>query len=52
MKDGHCCYPAGDIRPEQRMNRGKLGPESKKGLNGRLNWMVAEREQKGDGNRA
>jgi hypothetical protein len=52
IKSGHYCYPAGDIRPKQRMKRGKLGLERKNCLNGRLNWMVAEQEQNGDGNRA
>lgn len=52
MKNGYCCYPTGDIRPGQRMKRGTWKAEGEKWLNGRLNRMVAEREEKGDGSRA
>lgn len=30
IKYSHYCYPAGDMRPEQRMKRGKLGSERQK----------------------
>jgi hypothetical protein len=36
IKDCHYCYPAGDIRPEQRMKRGKGGPEREN----LINWEI------------
>jgi hypothetical protein len=38
IKYGHYCYPAGDIRPEQRTRRRNWDPKGKKMIEWEIGW--------------